>query len=193
MRTNNHNSDIRKLEAELRKLDAPYVSSEPEPLYWANFRVRLMDRIESEHKPAFSLRVKEFIASHIMASSIAASAACLIVAAVFYFQPAPSEIAAVQPDAAAVQPLASVPESVKPASPVVQPGVKTAHVSESLADANVKKHRLNKMAEPIDPDMAANVPIATDDEHPVSLEELSQPELEAVLNDIQNQNSQNQE
>ena len=43
-----HNDDIEKHLGEIRKHGEPYNSEEPAPLYWANFRVRVMQQIEAK-------------------------------------------------------------------------------------------------------------------------------------------------
>ncbi len=187
--------DIQKLEDEIRKLGVPYADDEPEPLYWANFRVRVMERVaQKEQKVAWPARVVEYIAEHILGASIVVSAACLLIAAILWMQPSGSEVpqlALVRPPASAPAPIAQRPLAVN--QPVVnQPatlqGTHRSNRSYKLHDmAKAAKSKaqsaddLASIATPI------AVPVASDEGEPVSLQSLSQPQLEAVLQNLETQ------
>ena len=180
-----HIASIEKLEDEIRKLAIPYVSEEPDPLYWANFRVRVMDKIaQNEVKAGLLVRMQQFIAGHVWGSSIAISAAALLVAGVMVFQPAgdaPVKMAVSVPSATAPTMPATVTPAAKPDLAVVQEKP-AAHVKqpshESYAENNAKTSTT---------DLASVEPlVASDDDHPVSLADLSKPQLEAIVQDLEN-------
>lgn len=183
MRQHDQNGeDIQKLEDEIRKLGMPYASKEPEPLYWANFRVRVMDRIaEKEAKANWTARIGQFIAEHVLGAGIAASAACLLVAAVLWMQPSGEapQIAAVQQPPAMPAPIAQN----QPFPAVTAPA--TAHRLHP-SDRHYGSHDMAKLAKHQLENLASvAVPLGADDETPVGLQSLSQPELEAVLQGLQ--------
>jgi anti-sigma-K factor RskA len=181
---NEHIANIEKLEDEIRKLAVPYVSEEPDPLYWANFRVRVMDQVgKKEAKAGLLDSIQQFLAGHIWGSSIAVSAAALLVAGVIVFSPfggdAPLKQSVSAP-VAVTQPAAPV-QAAKPDLAVVQekPAARMTFPShESYASNHAKVSQ---------PDLASVEPLlSSDDDHPVSLDELSTPELEAIVQDLEN-------
>ncbi len=176
----NH-EDIQKLEGEIRKLGIPYASEEPEPLYWANFRVRVMERIaERERKANWLARLGQFIAEHFLGASIAVSAACLLVAAILWLQPSGGEA----PQMAAVQqPPATAPIVQHPLQPVAEPANAT-NVTNATHKTQVSYARVSKR-QTTDDLASVEAPLGNDDESPVSLQSLSQSELEAVLQNLQ--------
>jgi hypothetical protein len=184
---NEYIAKIEKLEDEIRKLAIPYVSEEPDPLYWANFRVRVMERVaQNEVKAGLLERVQQWVAGHAWSSGIAVSAAALLVAGVMIFQPfagdAPQKMAIATPPAT-VAPAAQTPveQAPKPDLAVVQkkPVAQKAHQSHESYAVDQAKASATDLAsvEPLLP---------SDDDHPVSLEDLSKPQLEAIVQDLEN-------
>jgi hypothetical protein len=180
-----HIANIEKLEDEIRKLAIPYVSEEPDPLYWANFRVRVMDRIaQNEAKAGLLVRMQQFIAGHVWGSGIAISAAALLVAGVMIFQPfagdAPVKMAVSAPATVAPSAPAPIVQTAKPDLALVQekPVAPMNHPSHESYASNPAKDSQTDLAsvEPL---------VASDDEHPVSLEDLSKPQLEAIVKDLE--------
>jgi hypothetical protein len=193
-----HIANIEKLEDEIRKLAIPYVSEEPDPLYWANFRVRVMDSVSpKEAKAGFLDSIQQFLAGHIWGSSIAISAAALLVAGVMIFNPfggdAPQMMAVSAPVAVAL-PAAPAPAAPAPAAPAQLAKPDLAAVQTDVQDQSkdhvtnrahrrdmVKQHEesanvdLAMVGEPVEPA-----------ENTVSLDELSTPQLEAIEQDLEN-------
>jgi hypothetical protein len=188
MRKHDQNGeDIQKLEEKFRTLGIPYASEEPEPLYWANFRVRVMERIaEKERKANWPARFGQFIEEHVWGAGIAVSAACLLVAGILWLQPSSDAppIAAVEPPVAAPAPIA--PAERQPFENYATPGTAGSYKTHP-SDRSYRSHEIVKLAKNQTEDLAsAEEPLAaTDQETPVSLQSLSQPELESVLQGLQ--------
>lgn len=185
MRKLDENSkDIQKLEEEIRKLGMPYSGTEPEPLYWANFRVRVMDRIQQRQKP-WPARVMEFFAEHVLATSISAAVACLIVAAYLAFQPVNNT-----PQLAVTNPPTVTPQLAAPDLQTMQPP--PSPVKEPIpVHRRAEKTYLAKKSDKTD-DLAVAEPLAaSSSDQAVSLESLSQSELESVLAGIESDSSDN--
>ncbi|HZK76983.1 MAG TPA: hypothetical protein VFD13_08755, partial [Candidatus Kapabacteria bacterium] len=174
MRNRDHtNEEIQKLEGEIRKLGTPYASETPEPLYWANFRVRVMERIaEKEARANWPARIGQFLVEHLLGAGISVSAACLLVAGILWLQPSDEapQIAAVQQPAVASAPIAQPP---------LQAVTEATNVTHGT-HATYGTHETHVAAQPTEDLASAEEPLATDDESPVGLQSLSQPELEVV-------------
>ncbi|HET6402431.1 MAG TPA: hypothetical protein VFH95_13690 [Candidatus Kapabacteria bacterium] len=172
--------DIQKLEDEIRKLGVPYASETPEPLYWANFRVRVMERVaQKETRANWPARFGQFIAEHVLGAGIAASAACVLVAAILWLQPSGEspQFAAVQQPAAALAPPAMAVQ------PPLQAVASTPDMTRRTHETHVT-HQTHAAAQPSEDLASVAVPLGADDETPVSLQSLTQPELEAVLQSL---------
>jgi hypothetical protein len=179
-----HIGNIEKLEDEIRKLAIPYISEEPDPLYWANFRVRVMDQVSPKEAKAGLLdSIQQFIAGHVWGSSIAVSAAALLVVGVMIFSPfggdAPQKMAVSAP--VAVVQSAPMVQAVKPDLALVRekPAERMAHPTQESYAGNHEKVSQT--------DLASVEPLLTsDDDHPVSLDELSTSQLKAIVHDLEN-------
>ncbi len=180
-----HIANIEKLEEEIRKLAIPYVSEEPDPLYWANFRVRVMDSVSHKEAKAGLLdSIQQFLAGHVWGSSIAISAAALLVAGVMIFNPfggdAPLKQSVSPP--VAVAPPSAPAQVAKPDLAIVQADVQNQpknHISDRM-------HRRDVVTQY---EGSANVDLAMvgePAENTVSLDELSTPQLEAIEQDLEN-------
>jgi hypothetical protein len=183
---NKHIANIQKLEDEIRKLAIPYVSEEPDPLYWANFRVRVMEQIsQNEAKKGLLAQIQQFLAGHIWGSSIAISAAALLVAGVMIFSPFGGDSPLKQTVSSA--PVAALQLPAAPAQ-VAKPDL--ADIREQpVADMTHETHRSHALKygpgdQPTD--LAAVAEPAEPAEQAVSLDELSKPQLEAIVQDLEN-------
>ncbi len=176
---NENRENLQKLEDEIRKLAIPYVLGEPGPLYWANFRVRVMERVaQNEQKPAWLERIPQFLVGHIWGSPSrwAISAAALLVAGIMIFQPfggnTPLKTTISSPPVAVVVP---------PAEKSDQQNI--SHTTHGSYESHATKRGIAPASDLAS--LAESLP-SSEDEHPVNLEELSTPELEAVLQGLQN-------
>ncbi len=178
---NEHNANIEKLEDEIRKLAIPYVSEEPGPLYWANFRVRVMEQIaQKEEKVGLLNRIQHYLAGHIWGSSIAISAAALLVAGVMIFQPFGGD--------APVKPGVSLPVAVAPPvnlAPMAQVAKlpvtsEKTHLTQRSHESYALKHE-NTSA-----DLAmVGEPVSEPASNMVNLDDLSKTQLEAIVQDLE--------
>ena len=179
------NADDRSsaLQEEIRKQGVPYSSEEPDPLYWANFRVRVMEQIEGKQaskSAAVWSKAKEWLAEHVVGASIATSAAAFVVAMFVMMHPfdvrreASNEVAVKQPTVApqptVVSPaqqnsIAVVKKEVRSGQPDKMYAAKKHSVAENYADAEALTN--------------------TETDDAVSLEELSPSDLQGVLQNIQ--------
>jgi hypothetical protein len=187
-----NNANTSKFEEDIRKLATPYVSEEPGPLYWATFRVRVMDRIAEQQRTTWLERIQLFLAGHIWSSSIAISAAALLVAGVMIFQPfggdAPvrqdvssEPIAKITPAPSAPVAQVTTPESVT--SPEVA-AVQSPTRSSDRVHSNYRAKHTDDLSQ-TDLAMVAE-PVSGPAENAVSLDDLSKPELEAIVQDLEN-------
>src|SRR5947209_16204560 len=90
--------ELQKLEEEIRAMGVPFSADEPDDRYFANFRVRLMERIEAKQKKSIAASVWSWIAgSPLRSLSIGAGLAGVVIA-VLLIRPAPQEqLAKVEP------------------------------------------------------------------------------------------------
>jgi hypothetical protein len=179
-----HIANIQKLEDEIRKLAIPYVSEEPSPLYWANFRVRVMDQVaQNEEKAGLLNRMQQFLAGHIWGSSIAISATALLVAGMMIFSPfggdAPMKMAVSAP----VAPSSAAPtvQSAKPDLAIVQEQPKS-HDAVKAHSAYAAKH--NEASSQTDLAMVGE-PVSEPAANMVTLDDLSKTQLEAIVQDLE--------
>ncbi len=183
-----NSEEVQRLEAEIRSLGAPYSSSEPEPLYWSNFRVRVMKQVEGRQKrAAWPTRIVEFLAEHILWAGFSAAAGCLLVAAILAFQTTGVEA----PPLAALPPSVSsaptpISQTARPAAiPLAQAAIHPTDGSDRMHFAQARRHS-NKQSTT---DFAVAEPLAASPtDEAISLQSLSQPELQAVLTGLQSNN-----
>ncbi len=175
--------DIRKLTDEIRKLGLPYSSSEPEPLFWANQRVRIMDRIGERESLSFVEQIREWIASHVLGTSIAGAALAGLVAIAVMLAPDDQQ----KPVAVVSKPAPSV--ATPPEHVTVQQSI--AQVTNDMQKAESKPHAIVTHREKaveyavLGDEITAPTLGSSDVEHPVNLEDLSESDLQGVLNSIQ--------
>ncbi len=186
-----NNANTSKFEEDIRKLATPYVSEEPGPLYWATFRVRVMDRIAEQQRSTWLKRMQLFFAGHIWSSSIAISAAALLVAGVMIFQPFGGDSPFKQgvspaPIAQAPQaPSAPIAQVAKP-EPVASPEVAAVQLPAHSSDRAHSNYRAPHTDDLSSSDLAMVAePVSGPAENAVSLDDLSKPELEAIVQDLE--------
>jgi anti-sigma-K factor RskA len=181
-----HNDDIEKLLGEIRKQGEPYHSEEPSPLYWANFRVRVMEQIESKEarKPkAVWSRFADWLAGHVVGASIASSAAAFVVAMLVMWHPFSGQ-QQVTPPVAMKQPEVVQPPVILAPVEKMEPVSKKTDVAHR-ADKSYATHEKKTV---ISTDLAtAEVLTSSAADETVSLDELSTHELEHVLQNIESE------
>jgi hypothetical protein len=187
-----NNANTKKLEEDIRKLAAPYVSEEPGPLYWATFRVRVMDRIAEQQRTTWLERIQLFLAGNIWSSSIAISAAALLVAGVMIFQPFGGDAPVRQGVSSApiakitTAPSAPIAQVAKPES-VTSPEVAAVPQAVHSTDRVNSNYRATHTDDFSQTDLAMVAePVSGPAENAVSLDDLSKPELEAIVQDLEN-------
>jgi hypothetical protein len=195
---------------EIRKQGSPYASTEPDQLYWANFRVRVMDQIEAKRSRSLAYRVKEWF-SPVRAGIIGLAGAAAIAFALVTTEPArqvepqvalkertqaPATTNSESP-AERVVPHESEPSVVSPKPSTgtnEAPQVTPAEVSSPSELATLTEQPAPEPnapqpvesvtpAESIDADAAMAV-LNASEKLPESLDELSQSELEALLDGL---------
>ena len=194
---NEHNEHFEKLTEEIRSLGTPYQSAEPDERYWANFRVRVMDSIEvREHRgfAGFLDRVREFVSEHVLGTSLAGAAAAVVVGLTMVLNPfsQSADVPSKAPQFASrqnVAPVAPAPEvkSEVITKPQVAASAKDSTPSEKPVVADIKPTTREDLAyaEETPSEVAVEpVTIHGDADGPVSLNELSTPELETVLESV---------
>ena len=181
-----HIADIQKLEDEIRKLAIPYVSEEPGPLYWANFRVRVMDQVaQKEEKMGLLAQIQQFLEGHIWGSSIAISAVALLVAGVLLFQPFAGDTPLKHGVSSA--PMAVAPTAPSPLAEVAKPDLAVVQ-EQSVAHPTHPSHEsyASNQEHTAITDLAVVAEPAEPAEQAVSLDELSTTQLRAIAQDLEN-------
>lgn len=170
--------DMERLAGEIRKLGVPFSTPEPDDRYWTNFRVRVMERVAERQPVSLLTRAGNWFAEHLLASGLTSAAAAVVIAfALLHESPA-----TVQPTLA--PPVAS---NVQPAAPPAQRQVITPEPVAPRASVAAEHHALahhESMKEAAHPKLELAVAEEMADPGPVSLEDLSSPELESVLSGL---------
>jgi hypothetical protein len=184
----------------------PHVSSELGPQYWANFRMRVMDRIEAREQRgirSFLAASSAWLSGHLLETGLAGAAAALVIFALTLNPfasdtPATGNIAqapsVAQPQAPSIQnKTQAIPNDrlASAASRVEVPSTEPKHSHNVRHDAWMASHlakqnvqNLEEMAA-MDDEAAQPSMITTESDYPVSLNELSPAELQAVLNSME--------
>ncbi len=196
--------DLRELEAELRSFGTPYQSPEPDERYWANFRVRVMDRIDAKQIPAkrsIAAIISEWFAvSSLRPLSVGMAVIVLALGSYFYVIQTPKE-----PVVATVTTAEQLGSTSMTASPSVStqqaPTTTAPEITASpknLAIVPVKKAPAASIKHPSagSEDLASidrsigdlshfdeTVSLSNADD-PVDYSSLSEPELESVLSAV---------
>jgi hypothetical protein len=186
-----------KLTDAIRKLGTPYVSNEPDSVYWANFRVRVMDQIaegESRKLSSWPDRIREFIAGHVLGTSVSVATLAVLIAIAVIVKPFSGQepqIAATSKPAISVQ--SALPQLAQVTEPTAPANASTPKAADIPVTHSIAKNNEAKPAEDLASlDVPENVSAvdlseigATDADHPASLDELSQPELESLLKSME--------
>jgi hypothetical protein len=172
---------LQELENELRSLGTPYSGEEPDSRYFANFRVRVMERIREEEaakaRPWYE-NVLGWIEEHVLVTSLSTAALLVAVWASLMMQP----LEPAHHHQMAVAPQVAVPQ-VQQAPVAEQHDVAVAQPVKSEEPKHVAHHE--RIAN-VQPDMASMVTVSSAaDVGPVSLDELSAPELKSVLSTLE--------
>ena len=186
--------ELQKLEEEIRAMGIPYSENEPDERYFANFRVRLMDKIDAKEKKSASASIWSWISgSPLRGFSLAAGLAGVIIAVLLMRQGPHEQVAKVEQ-----QPVQ--PKVEQPAQQII-PQEKLAAIPEE-SNKSYKSHRSHKTYKTNDNlaarknklEEAANKAgnfatmdprLSGDNDDPVNLESLSAGELQSVLEAVQ--------
>jgi hypothetical protein len=178
-----NDAEMERLTDEIRRLGAPFANPEPDARYWTNFRVRVMDQI-SEREQRKSARwttvAVGWVQEHILVASLSTAAVLFAVSLTLMLEPfTPSEPVAVAPRVA----LQAPPEA---SPPVVAENRTNPSDQSDQTDSPVQQPKASPIPE--QPSMASlDLPAEnpSDAIAPVSLDDLTAPELESVLNSLQ--------
>jgi hypothetical protein len=197
--------ELRQMEEQLRSFPEPYSSNAPDERYFANFRVRVFDRIEAAQPVAKQSVLANIFAWFTPMRSLATGLAVVIVAlgSAWLFSSSPTpQVAAVmtQPAPAphTVEAPATKPTPQAPATtlvPVQQAPKQIAEVSEPTHHTHLAKavppNTVSAKDAADEVFAAAGISDASSDatnfdadDSPVDYASLSSDELQAVLNDI---------
>src|SRR5579872_5379144 len=126
--------ELQKLEEKIRAMGIPYSSNEPDERYFANFRVRLMERIDAkQEKKNLVASVWSWLSSSpIRSLSLGAGLAAVVIAALLIRPTANEQVAKVEPAPQKVETPMVFPEKEIPQLSAVAP---------KLADNSSKPHR----------------------------------------------------
>lgn len=190
---NDNEKELKVLEDEIRALGIPYSSGEPDERYFANFRVRLMERIDAkEQKQGIFAEVWSWLlASPLRSVSLGAGLAGVIIAVLLLRPVSEPQVAVTSP----VQAPAIISPAPKDAAPVQAApkiaAVEPKHHKQTIAAQPEKNTNVARTEKTGSVEEAANEAgnfAALDDsfagaesDEPVNLESLSESELESVL------------
>jgi hypothetical protein len=194
---------------EIRSIGTPY-SDEPDPRYWSNFRVRVMERVEAEelkHQP-IGKRLWQWITERPLRSGlIGFSAAALVLVGVLTnpFSSEKHDVAVVQPPvpvqhqdttipkqapALHIAPAVKAPVDVQVAKDMaatnkaVRKMLNSKEYANNLKDA-VTRSEETKLADAGQQSERVSTVTAADSELPVSLSDLSESLLESLLHSLE--------
>ncbi len=182
----NHSEEsVERLADEIRRLGTPYGSTEPDERYWMNFRVRVMDRIaerEQQKATCWTAIALGWIQDHILVVSLSTAAVLFAISLTLMLQPFQSD----EPQKLAPQ-VAIITQPVAP-SPV-PPAPVLAENRSDKTDPPAKQPKADYTKPVAEQPSMASLDLPTENSSdavaPVSLDELSAPELESVLNSLQ--------
>lgn len=195
--------ELRETLEQIRREGVPYSSSEPDALYWANFRVRLNERLEARQSIGWFDRVKSWVLESGMRSRIIGTSMVAAVLATVYFGISDTVIDPVQKH----EPIATIQEPPQEAQVARADSLIDAGVNVNEANAVVPEST-SQLAEAVTNEVAdelldveAQTPTAIVDESadvgsepvllaangdvPVSLSDLTEAELEAILESVE--------
>jgi hypothetical protein len=195
--------EIRQLEQQLRSYGDPYASPEPDERYFANFRVRVMERIsERPESVGFMQRVSEFLFGSSL--RMAVTGGSLIAGALVYFslQSSPESPQVVQEVQQPNEIVVPSPQSIEPNTvtapapekQVARPSTTTIARKEQQSEPVIPAAPQNKVSETTPSGNIADASAQfeqidelsmSDESEPVSYDRLSMDELEAVLKTLE--------
>ena len=181
--TSSNERELRDLENEIRKFGTPYAEPKPDAAYWASFRTRVMESVEP--KPSGIARLAEWLQGHLLVSSlVGVGVAAAIMLGVFGLpQSDPTHgTAPQQPIASLQQP--AITSHAEPAPTEPQRAIRTTprvtkHATPgTLTPANPEEDLAS--AAPMVESVAQPLLVSPESDYPVSLNELSESELQSV-------------
>lgn len=189
MRTGDFNErELKELENELRDLGTPYSAEEPDSRYFANFRVRVMERIQEEEAAKVQTwydRALGWIEEHVLVTSISTATALVALWAALMMQPLDQPAQRVASAPKVEQPQVQTPATTLPQNDVAVAQPESRPVAEKPQRAIVP-HVNESVKHPLDMASLEMPAVSVADEvGPVSLDDLSAPELETVLSTLE--------
>jgi hypothetical protein len=188
-----HDNDAQELEATLRTLGTPYASNEPDSVYWSNFRLRVMERVaEGESKMAgfWPEKIREFVVGHVLKTSFSVVGLAVLVTLALLLKPFSGQqmpkMGAVAQHPAPAQ-TAQGAASERPSAIASAPDASSARHTHSAAKrsrAEVGEDMAMLDGSGDEPGADLQVLSATDADHPASLDELSESQLEGLLKSL---------
>jgi hypothetical protein len=178
---------LKALEDEIRAMGIPYSENEPDERYFANFRVRLMERIDAkEQKQGNFVAAWAWLTSSPLRSlSLGATLAGVIVAVLLMRPVSEPQVATIQPTQQKIEtPSVIIPKEIKPDVAVT---VKPRNIEpKAFKNTNLPKNEnrnsvLNEADKAADFASMDGALTGSESDDPVNLEKLSESELESVL------------
>jgi hypothetical protein len=191
--------ELRETLERIKREGVPYASPEPDSLYWANFRVRLNEKIEAKVAPhGFIERAKRWVVeSGIRSGLIGTSLAAIALASVYFGatneavdagkhaspaiveeRPGSVDQVAVADSLIVNEANAVVPENTSALAEAV-----TTEMADELTSAEA--HAAEPLADESAEVGAEPVMLAANGDVPVSLSDLTEAELEAILTSVE--------
>jgi hypothetical protein len=200
---NNHNEEeeIRGLLDSIKQQGMPY-SEEPDPLYWANFRVRVMERVQPERRSIFAIAKGWLWESGLRTGLVGGGLAVLLLGGVYFGtqqdEPAGQVAVATKQDQQQVKSVDSntgVKEQTPTAPEVIAPNAQQPEIAQTPevtppAQEQPKAIEQPKAAEQTESEIAAPL-IAADlgvQGPATSLDDMTEAELQALLASVEEMN-----
>jgi hypothetical protein len=194
--------ELAKLEEEIRAMGISYSTNEPDERYFANFRVRLMERIDAneQSKNIFASIWSWLSSSPLRSLSLGAGLAGVIIAALLIRPNTEQQIAKIEPTPQKVETPLVIPPQEIPQLSTAAPKIENKPYQSHRTSMSYKTHniagknfamqsKLNtiiKSAEnPEDLAITKAVVSGGDSNEPVDLESLSADELQDVLSALE--------
>lgn len=195
---NNHNEEeeIRGLLDSIKQQGMPY-SEEPDPLYWANFRVRVMERVAEPERIGIFAKAKSWLwESGLRTGLVGGGLAVLLLGGVYFSQDADQQAGGqvaqtTQQDQQKVNTVDSntgVQKQTPIAPEVIQPDAKQPELAQ--APENVPLIKMDPADTMTEPEIAAPL-LAADlgvQGPSTSLDDMTESELNALLASVEEMN-----
>ena len=183
--------ELKAIEDEIRALGIPYSKNEPDERYFANFRVRLMERIDTkEEKQSIFAAVWSWLTtSPLRTLSLGTGLAAVIVAALLMNTASEPKIAQVQPTQQApivtspqqYDAVPAVPKNMAATPKVVLPPKAVAIKNTNLATKTTTDKALDAAINANDFASIDETLTGSESDGPVNYENLSESDLESVV------------